>query len=470
MKQVGVRFGFLLIVFCLTAIALKGRADVDTDFGKSLNPDAVDVWDTFLDTLEKRGLADPHWEIEPVVQEKLITYFKTKIDAGVSDGLTALPPYLPRYIHRFPEEILRELKAHAQSALEAHPKNGAAAKFLAIVLFSGIDVQKPIERYPLVEKAMVLVPNDIEICFFGYTTCTRFENRMAGEALAALERLLERSGDNDHRISYLWAMKLYTSEVPATPTQMYLRIGQKSPLKDRWEKALKQILVVFENELLEKPDSGAFYIIVHIYETLGADEAVISVFKKIHAVFEKRLEKNPNDISALRALASFHEKLGDPELAHEYRVKADPMLAWEGEVLHDFSPAVDLEGEPISLADYRGKVVLLDFWATWCVPCIAEMPNVKAIYEKYHTQGFEVIGISFDLDETALHKFLKENQLPWRQIFAGERRTSSVAQKYHIEGIPTQFLIDREGTVISVNARGKALGELVAVEMERKTD
>lgn len=101
MKQVGVRFGFLLIVFCLTAICpSRGFSDVDKDFGKSLKQDYVDVWDAFLGTLDKKGLADPHWEVEPEAQEKLVTYFKAKIDAGVSDGLTSLPLLLPRYVHR----------------------------------------------------------------------------------------------------------------------------------------------------------------------------------------------------------------------------------------------------------------------------------------------------------------------------------------------------------------------------------
>ena len=255
-----------------------------------------------------------------------------------------------------------------------------------------------------------------------------------------------------------------------TPSVVYKQIDSNDPLIERWRAVLSEIPAVFEREWIQKPDSYVFYIVAYVHETLGDDEAARSVYKKVQPIFEKRLEKNPNDGSALGALASIHEKFGNPELAREYRVRADPTLAWEGEVLHDFPSTVDLEGKPISLADYRGKVVLLDFWATWCVPCIAEMPNVRAVYEKYHTKGFEVIGISFDLDETALHKFIKENQLPWRQIFAGERRRSSVAQKYRIKGIPTQFLIDREGKVISVNARGKALGELVAAEMERKTD
>ena len=195
-----------------------------------------------------------------------------------------------------------------------------------------------------------------------------------------------------------------------------------------------------------------------------------AVFKKVQPVFEKRLEKNPNDSTTLAALASIHEKFGNPELAREYRVRADPTLAWEGEVLQDFLSTVDLDGKPISLADYRGKVVLLDFWATWCLPCLAAIPEIEAVYEKYNNKGFEIIGISLDLDKAVLRRFLKENPLPWRQIFDGKRFKGPLAQRYGIRSASTMFLLDREGKVISVDVRSRTLDMLVAAEIERKTD
>ena len=471
MKQVRLCFIFLVVVLCLTAIALNGKTDVDTGFGKSLKQDSVDVWAAFLSTLNHRGLAEPHWTLEPAVQEKLITYFKAKIDVGVSDGLTLLPPDLPNYIHRFPKEMLQELKSHAESVLETDPKNGAAAKFLAIGEFSEVTAQKPVDKYPLLEKAMVLAPNDIEICFFAYTMCTRIGDQMNEKALVSLERLFKRLRGTTYPIPYRWVLRLYGGdENLTTPSLVYKQIDSNDPLIERWRAALSAIPAVFEREWIHKPDSYVFYVVAHVHETLRDDEAARAVFKKVQPVFEKRLEKNPNDSAALGALASIHEKFGNPELAREYKVRADPTLAFEGKVLPDFSSAVDLDGEPISLTDYRGKVVLLDFWAVWCVPCVAEMPNIKAVYEKYHSKGFEVIGVSFGSDETVLREFIRENQLLWRQIFAGEKQSSSVAQKYRIRGIPVQFLIGREGKVISVDARGNRLDKLVAAEIERKID
>ena len=213
---------------------------------------------------------------------------------------------------------------------------------------------------------------------------------------------------------------------------------------------------MFEREWEHKPDSYVFYIIADVHETLGDDKAAEAVFKKVQPVFERRLEENPNDGAAFGALTSIHEKFANPELAREYQVRANPALAFEGEVLPDFPSAVDLEGKPISLADYRGKVVLLDFWATWCLPCIAAIPDIKAIYEKYHNKDFEIIGISHDLDETALRKFVEENPLPWRQIFDGKRLAGPLAH--------------RGGKVISVNVRKDTLEKLVAAEIARDID
>ena len=208
-------------------------------------------------------------------------------------------------------------------------------------------------------------------------------------------------------------------------------------------------------------------MLTEIQEALGNTDAAQKVLKKTQTLFEKQLKQDEGDYNAISSLANIHEKLGNAELAREYKVKADPTLAWEEQVLPDFSSsAVDLEGHPISLADYRGKVVLLDFWAVWCGPCIGEISNVKAVYDKYHDKGFDVIGVSFDEDETVLREFIAEKELPWRHILDTGGFRGEFAKQYGVRGIPAPFLIDRNGTVISVKARGSCLGELVAANID----
>jgi len=125
-----------------------------------------------------------------------------------------------------------------------------------------------------------------------------------------------------------------------------------------------------------------------------------------------------------------------------------------------------LNGEPFNPKSLAGKVVLVDFWATWCGPCVAELPNVLEQYEKYHKDGFEVVGISLDQDRDALEKFVNEQKLPWPILFEeskGDGWQHPLATYYGISGIPTVILIGRDGNVITLNARGEKLGEQLDV-------
>ena len=136
------------------------------------------------------------------------------------------------------------------------------------------------------------------------------------------------------------------------------------------------------------------------------------------------------------------------------------------------SPALDfqvtgLKGETLSLSQYRGQVVLLDFWATWCGPCIAEMPNVKATYAKYKNQKFEIIGISLDRSTAPLEAYIASQGIAWRQYWDNGGRISNM---YNVRAIPSTFLIDGAGIIRRVNLRGPALemavGELVRENLE----
>jgi len=116
----------------------------------------------------------------------------------------------------------------------------------------------------------------------------------------------------------------------------------------------------------------------------------------------------------------------------------------------------DTRGEPVNLAALRGNVVLIDFWATWCGPCMAEKPNVKAAYEAFKDQGFEIVGISLDRSKRDLTAYLERENISWPNLFDQEQPLS-LAEKFSIDSIPAFFLIDRNGRVASVNPRGPQL-------------
>ena len=132
-----------------------------------------------------------------------------------------------------------------------------------------------------------------------------------------------------------------------------------------------------------------------------------------------------------------------------------------------FTKALDFEvrgfnGEALSLNKYRGKVILLDFWATWCGPCLEEMPNVKRVYRKYKDQNFQIIGISLDTNRSSLRSYLQRERITWPQFFDGAGWDNSVAQKYEVNGIPQTYLIDGNGFIRKENLRGRALDAAVA--------
>jgi peroxiredoxin len=146
------------------------------------------------------------------------------------------------------------------------------------------------------------------------------------------------------------------------------------------------------------------------------------------------------------------------------RMEKDAIAAAITAVGKEFAPFKETatDGTVVDLAAYRGKVVLVDFWATWCGPCVGELPHVKEAYEKHHATGFEVIGVSLDQDGDKLAAFTKENAMPWPQIFDGQGWKSKLAQAYGIRSIPATFLLDRDGKIAAKGLRGEALSAKVA--------
>lgn len=112
-----------------------------------------------------------------------------------------------------------------------------------------------------------------------------------------------------------------------------------------------------------------------------------------------------------------------------------------------------VDGREADLAKLKGKVVLIDFWATWCGPCVAEVPNVKRVYEELHESGFEILGVSGDHECDDLTAFIKKNKLPWPQVCDQKLGPASILKDYGITKFPTMYLVDKKGIIRDMDAR-----------------
>ena len=394
--------------------------------------DNIDIWEAYLKSLENRKNA-PLRKLTLNDQKQLLEFLKMKIEAGVIDGKTTLPPDLQDYISDFPEAMHLELREFAEEVLEAKPDNGAATKILAIIVWESKNVRygESDRDLILLEQAMNLAHKDTETCFFAIRKYDEDYDPLFHLTLTALERLFARSLQQNDSGLYQWLTRIY-KDVGRTPCHIY-------------------------RNLMKNPDPNAELI-----------ERCKPLIDQMLRTFQQRLSDVPDDWYALRGLGDIYQTLGETELSKKYPWEGHKDLlevkwkqqAWEGLELPNFS-ATALDGTPISASDYRGKMVVLNFCAKWCGFCAPEIPYLKEVYGEYHDKGLEVIGVSLDENENEIREFTAEHEIPWSQIFDGKGWKSELAQFFGVTKVPSQWLIDRDGTIISVDTRGEQLGQLV---------
>ncbi len=160
-----------------------------------------------------------------------------------------------------------------------------------------------------------------------------------------------------------------------------------------------------------------------------------------------------NEKSTIRTEALTKLQTKSDQLAKEMVVSA-------GKPAPDFSQN-DVNGNPVKLSSFRGKYVLIDFWASWCAPCRAENPNVVKAYAKYHDKNFEILGVSLDNEsaKNAWNEAIKKDGLIWPQVSDLKGWKNEAAKLYAVTGIPQNFLIDPKGQIIATNLRGEALNK-----------
>lgn len=169
-----------------------------------------------------------------------------------------------------------------------------------------------------------------------------------------------------------------------------------------------------------------------------------------------------------RGYIHYHELLEDPayETIRDHKrfraiVEKSKDNLGLGKPARDFT-AQTLEGETISLSQYKGKVVLLDFWATWCAPCVREIPLLKEYYSQFKDRGFEIIGISLDLLPEPLKETVKKEAIPWPVVFSGQAKDDEICKLYRVISVPALWLLDRKGILRYYEMKVPELKEHIA--------
>lgn len=222
-----------------------------------------------------------------------------------------------------------------------------------------------------------------------------------------------------------------------------------------------------------------------------AEQRRLALVKVARQVVERFPDAaDSRDAYARLAIDALRRNAADEGMPHYRKLKAswpnegDHKEFWRENGYHLFEyrlrdegapefSVVGTEGEKLSLASFKGKITLLEFWATWCAPCREEIPNLKATYAKHHAKGFEIVGISADdekkLSLDAFKAWVKDKGMPWPQFYDGKGFDNELVAKYQVNGIPTSFLVDREGKVVAAQLRGEELEKKVAELLDGKS-
>ncbi|MCE9519134.1 MAG: TlpA family protein disulfide reductase [Verrucomicrobia bacterium] len=232
----------------------------------------------------------------------------------------------------------------------------------------------------------------------------------------------------------------------------------------RWKLQLFQAMTAGARQQLGLPAKGDLKLI--LAEILKSTDADAEIKGEASAI---TLLDGAEEVEEGKTTSADWIKNAETHLKAYPECKFNPMIAGKVSSMKTLADLktkpldlkfVSVNGQEVDLSKMSGKVVLIDFWATWCGPCVKDIPNVLKSYEKFHGKGFEIIGISLDSDKAKLESFTKDKGMTWVQYFDGKGWKNEISSRFGINSIPAMWLVNKKGIVVSTDARGK-LDELV---------
>jgi peroxiredoxin len=234
--------------------------------------------------------------------------------------------------------------------------------------------------------------------------------------------------------------KTFEEKVAEGPDRRDALLNELLPPYNAAMKALNDGLIKFA---MDNSSSLVSFYAISLVNPIGNEEAMLAYSNKV----DDKLKQNVAVKNFIQKLDS-QKKLAIGQPAPEFTINS-------------------IDGSNIKLSDYRGKYVLLDFWASWCTPCREENPNVVKAYQSFKDKNFTILGISLDKDKTAWSNAIKADGLTWAH--AGELNDfeGSTVRLYQVEAIPSSFLVDPSGKIIAKNLRGEELQSFLSKTLSK---